>query len=219
MVRARRRTHLKIALFGSTGRIGTRILNEALSRGHQVTAIVRDATQQTGKRPGLEYKTGDVLKPESVTAATKGNDVVISAYGPGAGDANQIATAAQSLVEGVGTNQPMRLILVGGAGALEVSPGVQLLDTPHFPPAYKKLALAHRDALEIIRKAPFDWTYASPSAEIDPGVRTGRFRIGTDQLLADASGKSSISMEDFAAAVLDEVEKPRFSRARFTVGY
>jgi putative NADH-flavin reductase len=210
---------LKIALFGSSGHIGSRILNEALARAHQVTAIVRDATRQTDKRPNLEYKTGDVLKPESVAAATKGNDVVISAYGPGAGDANQIATAAQSLVEGVGANQPMRLIVVGGAGALEVSPGVQWLHTPNFPPAYKKLALAHRDAFEIIRKATFNWTYVSPSAEIDAGVRTGRFRIGTDQLLVDANGKSSISMEDFAAAILDEVEKPKFSRARFTVGY
>jgi putative NADH-flavin reductase len=210
---------LKIALFGSTGRIGTRILNEALGRGHKVTAIVRDASQQTVKRPNLEYKTGDVLKPESVAIATKGSDAVISAYGPGAGDANQIVTAAQALVEGVGTNHPMRLIVVGGAGSLEVSPGVQLVDTPDFPPAYKKLALAHRDALEIIRKAPFDWTYVSPSAEIDEGSRTGHFRTGANQLLVDSSGRSRISMEDFAVAILDEVEKPKFSRARFTVGY
>jgi putative NADH-flavin reductase len=210
---------LKIALFGSTGRIGTRILNEALGRGHKVTAIVRDASQQTVKRPNLEYKTGDVLKPESVAIATKGSDAVISAYGPGAGDANQIVTAAQALVEGVGTNHPMRLIVVGGAGSLEVSPGVQLVDTPDFPPAYKKLALAHRDALEIIRKAPFDWTYVSPSAEIDEGSRTGHFRTGANQLLIDPGGQSRISMEDFAVAILDEVEKPKFSRARFTVGY
>jgi putative NADH-flavin reductase len=212
---------LKIALFGSTGRIGTRILNEALGRGHKVTAIVRDASQQTVKRPNLEYKTGDVLKPESVAIATKGNDAVISAYGPGAGDANQIITAAQALVEGVGTNQPMRLIVVGGAGSLEVSPGVQLVDTPDFPPAYKKLALAHRDALDIIRRAPFDWTYVCPSAEIDEGTgtRTGKYRTDTNQLLIDPGGQSRISMEDFAVAILDEVEKPKFSRARFTVGY
>jgi putative NADH-flavin reductase len=210
---------LKIALFGSTGRIGTRILNEALSRGHQVTAIVRDAAQMPGKRPTLAFKTGDVLKPESVAIATKGSEVVISAYGPGAGDANQIATAAAALVEGVATNQPMRLILVGGAGALEVAPGVELLETPGFPAEYKKLALAHRAALEIVRKAAFDWTYASPSAEIDEGARTGRYRIATDRLLVDPSGRSRISMEDFAAAILDEVEHPKFLRRRFTVGY
>jgi putative NADH-flavin reductase len=209
---------LKIALFGSTGRIGSRILNEALERGHRVTAVVRDASQQTAK-PNLSFRTGDVLKPESVAIATEGNDVVISAYGPGAGDANQITTAAKALLEGVGANQPMRLIVVGGAGGLEVKPGVQLLDAPGFPPAYKKLALAHRDALEVIRQAPFDWTYVSPSAEIDEGARTGRFRTGTDQLLVDQQGRSSISMEDFAVAILDEVENPNFSRARFTVGY
>jgi len=210
---------LKIALFGSTGSIGSRILSEALARGHQVTAIVRDAAHVGNKRPNLEFKTGDVLKPESVAAATRGSDVVISAYGPGTGDANQIATAAQALVEGVGANQPMRLIVVGGAGALKVAPGVQLVDTPDFPPAYKKLALAHRDALDILRKAPLDWTYASPSAEINPGARTGKFRIGKEQLLVDKNGRSEISMEDFAVAVLDEVEKPQHSRARFTVGY
>ena len=210
---------MKTARFGSTGRIGSRILNEALERGHQVTAIVRDAAHAANTRPNLEFKTGDVLKPESVAAATRGSDVVISAYGPGAGDANQIATAAQALVEGVGANQPMRLVVVGGAGALEVAPGVQLVDTPNFPPAYKKLALAHRDALDIVRKAPFDWTYASPSAEINEGTRTGTYRIGKDQLLVDQKGRSNISMEDFAVAVLDEVEKPQHSRARFTVGY
>jgi putative NADH-flavin reductase len=210
---------LKIALYGSTGRIGTRILNEALARGHQVTAIVRDAAHMSDNRPNLEFKTGDVLKPESVAIATKGADVVISAYGPGAGDADQIAKAAESLVEGVGANQPMRLIVVGGAGSLELAPGVQLVDTPNFPPAYKKLALAHREALDILRKAPIDWTYASPPAEIDEGARTGHYRIGTDQLLVDQNGRSQISMEDFAAAILDEVEKPRFARKRFTVGY
>ena len=104
---------MKVALFGSTGRIGKRILNEALTRGHHVTAIVRDASHASSSNSNLEYKTGDVLKPESIAMSTKGNEVVISAYGPGAGDANQIVTAAKALVEGVGLNQPMRLIVVG----------------------------------------------------------------------------------------------------------
>lgn len=210
---------MKIALIGSTGKIGGRILNEALARGHQLTAIVRDATKMPDRRPNILYKTGDVLKPESVVAATQGNEVVISAYGPGAGDANQIATAAKSLVEGLTTNQPMRLVVVGGAGSLEVAPGKQLVDTPDFPVAWKKASLAQREALEILRQAPLDWTYVSPSAEINPGTRTGKYRIGTDQLLVDANGKSHVSMEDYAAAILDEIEKPRFSRRRFTVGY
>jgi uncharacterized protein len=210
---------LKIALFGSTGRIGSRILNEALARGHQVTAIVRDATKMPHTKPNLEFKTGDVLKPESVVVATKGHEVVISAYGPGAGDANQIATAAKSLVEGVTANQPMKLLVVGGAGTLEVSPGVRLVETPDFRPVAKKRALAHLEALETIRKAPFDWGYVSPSAEINEGTRTGHYRTGANQLLVDASGQSHISMEDFAAAILDELERPQFSRGHFTVGY
>jgi len=210
---------LRIVLYGSTGKIGRRILSEALSRGHSVTAIVRDASHERSSRSNLEYKTGDVLKAESVAAATKGNEVVISAYGPGAGDANQIITAAKSLIEGVGGNQPMRLVVVGGAGSLEVAPGLQLVDTPHFPAAHKKMALAHREALQLYRAAPFEWTFVSPSEEINEGSRTGQYRTGGDQLLVGAQGKSHISMEDFAAAIMDEVEKPQFIRHRFTVGY
>jgi putative NADH-flavin reductase len=210
---------VKIALFGSTGRIGQRILNEALTRGHRVIAVVRDATAPHGNNANLEFKTGDVLKPESVAVATKGAEVVISAYGPGAGDAGQIVTAAKSLVEGLAANQSTRLIVVGGAGSLEATPGVQLLDTPDFPSTHKKAAEAHRGALEILRKSSLQWTCVSPSAQIKEGTRTGRYRTGTNQLLADEKGRSWISMEDFAAAILDEVETPRFNGARFTVGY
>ena len=113
----------------------------------------------------------------------------------------------------------MRLIVVGGAGSLEVSPGVQLLETPEFPSAWKGVALAHRDALDAYRKSGLNWTYVSPAALIEPGRRTGQYRIGTDQLLKDEKGDSRISMEDYANAVVDEIEKPRFSRQRFTVAY
>lgn len=210
---------MKIALFGSTGRIGRRILDEALSRGHSVIAVVRDATVMQSENGKVEYRTGDVLKPESVTVATKGADAVISAYGPGAGDADQITTAAKSLIEGTAANGQPRLIIVGGAASLEVAPGQQLLDTPGFPPAYKKTAEAHRSALDVLKTSAVDWTYVSPSAEILPGKRTGKYRTGRDFLLVDESGKSRISMEDFAAAILDEIEKPQFRRTRFTVGY
>lgn len=209
----------KIALFGATGRIGSRILNEALARGHQVTAILRDAAYPLPPRHLLQCKPGDVLKPESVGLAVMGNDVVVSAYGPGAGGAEQIAAAARALVEGVGAEQPMRLIAVNGGGSLEVSPGVQLMDAPDFPHVWKRVAEAHREALAVYRAAPFDWTCISPAAEIEPGERTGRYRTATDQLLVDGSGKSHISMEDFAVAVIDEIEHPKFIRQRFTVGY
>jgi hypothetical protein len=210
---------LKIALFGSTGRIGRRILDEALARGHSVIAVVRDATATQNQNAKVEYRTGDVLKPESVTVATRGADAVVSAYGPGAGDASQIVTAAKSLIEGTAANGQPRLIIVGGAASLEVTPGQQLLDTPDFPPAYKKTAEAQRTALDVIKQSAIDWTYVSPSAEIHPGTRTGKYRVGRDTLIVDGSGKSHISMEDFATAILDEVENPQFHRARFTVGY
>jgi len=208
-----------IALYGATGKIGQRILNEALARGHKVTAIVRDATRASDKRANLDFKPGDILKPESVAAATKGYEVVVSAYGPGAGDAHQIAKAADSLVEGLGVNQPVRLIFVGGAGSLEVSPGLQLVDTPTFHKEWKPPALAHREALQIFRSSTIEWTYLSPAAIIEPGSRTGKYRLGKDQLVVNEKGESRISMEDYAKAIVDEIENPQFPRQRFTLAY
>ena len=209
----------EIALFGSTGMIGQRILNEALRRGHKVTAIVRDASRAPLNAPNLSVKTGDVLKPEAVALAARGNEVVVSAYGPGNGDPQQFVTAAKALLEGVGAIQPARLIVVGGAGSLEVAPGLQLVDTPDFPPAWKKAASAARDALNVYRTAPFDWTYVSPPMFIQPGTRSGKYRAGKDQLVKDANGESRISAEDYAVAIVDEIEKPQHLRERFTVGY
>jgi hypothetical protein len=213
------RSVAEIALFGSTGMIGQRILNEALTRGHKVTAIVRDASRAPLHAPNLSVKTGDVLKPESVALAARGNQVVVSAYGPGNGDPQQLVTAAQSLLEGVGVIQPARLIVVGGAGSLEVAPGVQLVDTPDFPAAWKKAASAARDALAVFRTAPFDWTYLSPAVFIQPGTRTGKYRVGKDQVVKDQNGESRISAEDYAVAIVDEIEKPQHLRERFTVAY
>jgi hypothetical protein len=209
----------EIALFGSTGMIGQRILSEALRRGHKVTAIVRDASRAPVHAPNLSVKTGDVLKPESVVLAARGSEVVVSAYGTGNGDPQQLVTAAKSLLEGVGAIQPARLIVVGGAGSLEVASGVQLVDTPDFPPAWKKAASAARDALTVYRTASFNWTYVSPPMFIQPGTRTGKYRVGKDQLVKDAKGESRISAEDYAMAVVDEIEKPQHLRERFTVAY
>ena len=211
----------KIALFGATGMIGQRILNEALSRGHQVTAIVRDSTRGPTSQ-GTAAKPGDILKPESVALAVAGNDIVVSAYGPGGGDANQVVTAAKALIEGVAAlAEPIRLIVVNGAGNLEVAPGQLLVDTPDFPKPWKPLALAHGAALAVFRSAPanVNWTCVSPAAFIEPGKRTGHYRTGTEQLVVDEKGESRISAEDFAVAIIDEVERPRFPRQRFTVAY
>jgi putative NADH-flavin reductase len=217
-----------IALFGATGMIGQRILNEALSRGHNVTAIARDPSKISTRNANLTVKPGDVLKPESVAAAAAGHDVVVSSYGPRDGDPQQLVAAARSLIEGVAianqkTGKSIRLIMVGGAASLEVAPGVILLDAPNFPAAWKGIASAHRDALLVLRaeasKAGVDWTYFSPAAFIQPGERTGKYRTGTDQLVADAKGESRISAEDYAVALLDEIEKPKFIGKRFTAAY
>ncbi len=213
---------MKILLIGGTGMIGSRILNEALSRGHEVTALVRETSQTGEHKPKLDYRTGDLFDAESLADAAVDHDVVVSAYGPGSGDPGLILKAAHALVEGLTRVEPIRLIDINGAGSLEVAPGVQLVDKPDFPPAWKALALAHRDALDVFRKAGFagfDWTAVSPAAMIAPGKKTGHFRIGTDQLIVDAKGESSISAEDFAVAVVNEIEKPQFKQQRFTVGY
>ena len=211
-----------IVLIGSTGMIGQRILAEALARGHNITALARETSRTGEHRANLSYRTGDIFSPDTVAAAAVDHDVVVSAYGPGAGDPNLITKAAHSLIEALTRVEPIRLIAVSGAGSLEVKPGLQLVDTPDFPPAWKPVALAHREALDVFRKAgfaEFDWTAASPSAVIEPGTRTGKYRTALDQLIVDAQGNSRISAEDFAVAVVDEIEKPKFDGKRFTVGY
>jgi hypothetical protein len=208
--------------------IGQRILRESLSRGHQVTAIVRNVSKIPADTPNLTAKPGDVLKPESVAVAIKGNEVVVSAYGPGSGDPKDALVAIRSLMEGVGaaketSGKPIRLIVVGGAASLEVSPGVALLDSPNFPAAWKPVASIYRDVLGILRaegtKAGLEWTYFSPATFIQPGERTGKFRLGTDQLVVDSKGESRISAEDYAIALVDEIEKPQFIGRRFTAAY
>ena len=177
---------------------------------------------------GIEHPVVGFTPSEHVAAAIGGNDVVVSSYGPGKGDPQQLVTAAHALIEGVASankksGTSTRLIVVGGAASLKVAPGVQLLDTPEFPAAWKPVASAARDALAVYRtegtKAGIDWTYFSPAAMIQPGTRTGKYRTGTDQLVRDAKGESRISAEDYAVALLDEIETPHFSRQRFTVAY
>jgi putative NADH-flavin reductase len=210
---------MKIALFGGTGMIGQRILKEALERGHEVIVIARDPAKITEKHPHLQVKAGDVLNPASVAAATEGAEVVISSYGPGKDDSFQVVAAARSLVQALRGRKGVRVIAVGGAASLEVAPGVMFLDTPQFPEAWKPIATAHRDALNVFREADLDWTFFSPAGMIQPGERTGKFRLGGDQLLTDEKGESRISAEDYAVALLDEVEKRQFVRKRFTAAY
>ncbi|WP_416049058.1 NAD(P)-dependent oxidoreductase [Cupriavidus basilensis] len=203
---------MKIAIIGATGRVGTRLIDEALSRGHTVTAIARQA-DKLAARPGLATINADVADTKALAAALAGQDVAISTV-------RFLQTTTKQITSAVKAAGVPRLLVVGGAGSLFVAPGAQLVDTPQFPEAYKAEALAGRDFLNALRnETAIDWTFLSPAALFEPGTRTGKFRVGEETLLSDASGKSWISMEDYAIAMIDEVEKPAHSRQRYTVAY
>lgn len=210
---------MKISLIGANGTVGQRILQEALLRGHEVVAIVRNATSINQEHKNLTVATGDLLDKESISNAVAGADVVISAYGPKHGQEETMKSITEGLVAAIKQAGVKRLLVVGGAGSLEVAPGLQLVNAPSFPEAWRPIGLAHGEALEVYRKADLDWTYFSPAAMFQPGERTGNFRLGTEQLVVDEKGDSVISTEDYAIAMLDEVENPRFIRKRFTIGY
>lgn len=202
---------MKIALIGATGNAGSRILAELTLRGHDVTAIIRNP-EKLDPQPGVVAKKGDVFDQPGLAALLAGHDAVISAV-------HFTASDPRKLIEAVRTSGVPRYLVVGGAGSLEVAPGVKLIETPEFPAAYKAEAAAGGVFLDLLREErDLDWTFLSPSALFLPGERTGRFRLGTDQLLANAQG-SSISFADYAIALVDELENPAHSRRRFTVGY
>ncbi|ASU34317.1 NAD(P)-dependent oxidoreductase [Mucilaginibacter xinganensis] len=212
---------MKIAIFGASGNIGSRIVTEALNRGHNVTAVVRQPENYILQAPHLRIAKGDLFNSQDVEAAVFDHDAVVCAYNFTKGATpSTITEITVPLLNGMKQAHVKRLVVIGGAGSLEVAPGIQSVDTPDFPDAYKPVALAHREALKNYQKETgLDWTYVSPSAEITPGERTGNFRTGKDQMLFDENGKSHISMEDFAVAIIDELEQPKHIRERFTVGY
>lgn len=203
---------MNIALIGVTGRVGSRLLAELLHRGHRVTGIARDTGKLAGQ-PGLVLKNADADQPAQLAPLLAGHDAVISAL--------KFATSeAAVLLAAVKQAGVRRLLVVGGAATLEVAPGHVLLDTPGFPAAYRPEAEGGRRFLDTLRgEHDLDWTFLSPSAEFAPGERTGSFRVGDDALLTDAGGKSWISMEDYAIALVDELETPKHLRQRFTAGY
>ncbi|MBO9536241.1 NAD(P)-dependent oxidoreductase [Herbaspirillum sp.] len=203
---------MNIAIIGATGNVGSRILEEALRRGHSVIAIARDASK-IAARANVTARSADVHDTAALAAALQGADAVVSS--------GRFANfKAADLLPAVKQAGVKRLAVVGGAGSLEIAPGKALIDTPEFPAEYKPEASAGRDFLNDLRnEKDIAWTFLSPSALFVPGERTGKFRLGQNQLLVAADGKSSISYEDFAIALLDELEQPKHVRARFTVGY
>ena len=209
---------MNVTLFGATGNAGARILKELLERGHQVTAIVRDPAKLQ-PQPGLTVRKGDLSDVAQIADALRGTEAVVSAYGPGLNSPHDLVGATESLVMGLKQAGVQRLLMVGGAGSLEVAPGVQLIDSGYLPEEWKPIALAHRDALEILKASGLDWTSLCPAAYFEPGQRTGVFRLGKDNLVANEKGESRISMEDFAIALVDELEKHAHPRQRFSVGY
>ena len=203
---------MKIALIGVTGNVGSRLLAELLRRGHEITGIARHA-ERLPSQPRVTFKNADANDADSLAKIIIGHDAVIST-------ARFTLLKPQPLLEAMKAADVSRLLVVGGAGSLEVAPGVQLIDTPDFPPAYKPEAQAGRDFLNVLREeGELDWTFLSPSAIFVPGERTGKFRLGTNQLLIGEGGESRISMEDYAIALVDELETPQHLQQRFTVGY
>ncbi|MEV0288228.1 NAD(P)H-binding protein [Kribbella sp. NPDC050820] len=206
---------MRILVFGSSGAVGSRVVQEAVRRGHEVTTVSRTRPLQ----PSAHHRQGDASNPNDVAALSEGHDVVISATRPPPGQEGQLVEAAKGLLIGLRASG-VRLILVGGAASLLV-PGLEvpLVEAPDFPESLLPIALACIEQYEVIRAASdVDWTYVTPPALLEPGVRTGGYRLGRDHLVTADDGTSSLSMEDFAIALIDEAERARHRRTRFTVG-
>lgn len=216
---------MKLVIIGATGQIGQRIVREALDRGHTVTGVVRDPSAVAHPDSRARLVPGDATRAEDVERVISGADAVVSAISPRPNTrglaAPRLVDNARAVIAGLRNAGVNRVLYVGGAGSLEVAPGQALVDQPGFPEAYRPEALEGRDALAVWRNEAtgLAWTFLSPAIEIGPGERTGVYRKTGDQLLVDASGQSRISFEDFAVAVLDELERPEHIGRRFGVAY
>ncbi len=212
---------MNIALIGATGFVGKALLEELLSRGHHVRALQRD-TSKLAARAGLDVRAVDVLADGGFAGALDGVDAVVSAYNAGWANPNlhDDFLRGSDAITNAARQAGVRLIVVGGAGSLFIG-GQQLVDSPQFPAEWKQGALAAREALNRLRadKTDLDWTFVSPAMHLEPGERTGRFRLGDEAPVFDAQGESRISVADLAAAIVDELEKPQHRRGRFTAGY
>ncbi|MGX5731199.1 NAD(P)-dependent oxidoreductase [Pseudoxanthomonas beigongshangi] len=211
---------MKIALVAATGKIGRHIAAHAIARGHDVTAIVRRDGDLPAELDGARIVIAPLDDHDALVAAVRGHDVLASAYGPQPGAESTLVDVSDALIAAAREAGIPRVVVVGGAGSLEVAPGVQLVDVPDFPAAYKPVALAHREALKRYQAADdLAWTFFSPAAEIGPGEARGQFRTQAGSLLSDANGKSAISHADYADAFVAEIEQARHPRQIITAAY
>ncbi|MGY5802052.1 NAD(P)-dependent oxidoreductase [Rhizobium sp. LEGMi12c] len=220
---------MHIVLLASTGRAGRTILTELVSRGHQVTAVARDLGKLPADLPEtVKIVRDDLGSADRIAEIIAGSDAVVSAFGPPRDDprftsdesyTDLLPDTVKRIITAVQKAKTPRLIVVGGAGSLEFSPGVTVLDSGHWPKPFIPIARSHVKAFAALRASDINWTYFSPPILIDLGDRTGKFRLGGDNLIKDEQGKSWVSFEDYAIALVDELEKPVHERARFTIGY
>lgn len=210
---------MKLIVFGGTGVLGSRLVAEAVQRGHEVTAVARDPSRFTGP-DAVDAIAGDATDAESVAAVAAGHEAALSAVTQHE-HPEMLVAAARALLDGLARAGVRRLVVAGGAGSLMFGSGQRLMDTPDFHDEWKPEALAQADALVVYRQSDneVEWSYVSPGALLEPGERTGGYRTGDDELLTDDHGRSRITMEDFAIAMLDEAEHPAHPRRRFTAAH
>ncbi|RYE22379.1 MAG: NAD(P)-dependent oxidoreductase [Sphingobacteriales bacterium] len=217
---------MKIALVGATGFVGTAVLNEALNRGHEVTALARNTENIKTSSDKLTAKATDVNNVAQLAEVVKGSDAVVSAFNAGWTNPNlynDFLEGSKNIEQAVEEAGVKRFLTVGGAGSLYIAPGVQLVDTPEFPEEYKAGATSARDYLNVLKENKnLDWTFLSPAIYMHPGTsgeRKGTYRTGLEEPVFNDNKESKISVEDLAVAIVDEIENGKHIRQRFTVAY
>src|SRR5688572_3774368 len=217
---------LKVALIGASGFVGTALLNELLERGHEVTALTRDAANIKKEHQFLNVVQANILNDTELAEKVQGHDAVISAFNAGWTNPNlyeDFLNGSKTIQNGVKRSGVKRFIFVGGAGSLHTPDGGQFVDTPEFPEQIKPGATAARDYLNHLKtEKELDWTFLSPALEMHQGTsgeRRGKYRIGQDTPVFDENGRSVASVEDTALAIVDELEYPIHTRKRFTIAY
>jgi len=220
---------MNVVLLAATGQAGRTILNELITRGHRVTAVARDPSKLPAQLPDTVKRVSyDLSNADRLAEIIAGADAVVSAFGPPKDDprffsdvsyTDQLLSVAERLIAAVRKAGVPRLIVVGGAGSLWFSPGVTVLKSGHWPEPLIPIATSHMKAFAALKASDINWTYFSPAMLIEPGKRTGKFRLGGDDVIRDEQGKSWVSFEDYAIALVDELEKPAHERSRFTIGY